>query len=86
MAKRRKKTKQAFKIEGKKVKEKLIKIFKEGNSRRLIVKNKNRRILINLPLIFIIIAAIIAPALALISGVLILVTECTLTIEKKDSN
>lgn len=86
MAKRKQKTKQTFKIEGKKVKEKLIKIFKEGNSRRLIVKNKKRRILINLPLVFTIIAAIIAPALALISGVLILVTECTLTVEKKDNN
>jgi hypothetical protein len=79
-----KKTKQeTFKVEGGKLLEKVKELIKEGNVRRIIIKDKNDKVLVEFPLSFGVVGAVIAPVLAAIGAIAALVAECTLTVEKE---
>jgi hypothetical protein len=76
-------TKEEFKVNG----EDLIRIVKqlinEGNVRRIIIKNKEGRQLVELPLTIGVVGAVIAPVLAAVGAIAALVTECTILVERE---
>ncbi len=81
MAKQTKK--ESYKIEGINLLEKVKELIKEGNVRRIIVKDKNGKTMIEFPLTIGVVGTVLAPVLAAIGAIAALITECTLTVEKE---
>ncbi len=61
---------------------KLKNILKEGNARRIIIKNKNNKTIAQFPLTFGVAGVILAPIFAAIAAILALVKDCTITVKK----
>jgi hypothetical protein len=57
-------------------------VIKEGNVRRITVKDKDGRVVASIPLAVGVIGAVAAPVLAAIGALSAILTECTLSIEK----
>ncbi len=77
------KTTEEFKVSGDEVVNKIKDIIKAGNARRIILKNDKEQVLMEIPLTFAVIGAVLAPILAAVGAVAALVTECTITVIKK---
>ena len=73
-----------FQINGEEVMAKLKELMREGNIRRITIKNEEGRSLIDIPLTFGLVGVLLAPQLAAIGAIAALVTKCTLVIEKTD--
>ena len=56
--------------------------MREGNIRRVTIKNKEGKTLIEIPLTFGVVGALFLPTLAAIGAIAALVTECTIVVEK----
>ena len=74
-----------FRVEGEKLVAKLKELLHEGNIRRIIIKDKDGRTLIEIPLTLGVVGAILLPVWAAIGAIAALVTEATIVIEKVDS-
>ncbi|MBU2632826.1 DUF4342 domain-containing protein [Patescibacteria group bacterium] len=74
---------ETFKVEGEKVLGKVKELIKEGNVRRIIIKDKKGKEIIQVPLTFGLLGAALAPMLAAVGAVAALVTECTITVERR---
>lgn len=72
-----------FKLSGEQVVAKIKEIISEGNARKIILKNEKRETLMEIPLTFAVVGAVIAPILAAVAAVAALVTECTILVVKK---
>jgi hypothetical protein len=73
-----------FKIEGDKLVSKIKEIVKEGNVRRIIIKDEEGKTLIEVPLTLGVFGALMAPTLAAIGAVAALVANCTIAVERKE--
>lgn len=62
----------------------LKKIFKEGNVRRVIVRSKDGRELINLPLTIGVIGLVLAPFWVAVASIVGLAKEFTIVVERKE--
>lgn len=60
------------------------KIIREGNARRIIIKNDEGKTLIEFPVTIGAVGALIAPLLAAVGAIAALVTNCTIVVEKRD--
>jgi len=76
--------KEEFKVSGEDLVKKIKEIIKEGNVRKIIVKNDEGKTLIELPLTFGVVGAILLPAWAAIGAIAAMVTKCTIVIEKTE--
>jgi hypothetical protein len=56
--------------------------IKEGNVRRITVKDKEGKVIASFPLAVGVIGSLLSPALAALGALSALLTECTLSIEK----
>ena len=72
-----------IKIKGEQLIEKVKKLIKEGNVRRITIKDKKKKVILSFPLTVGVIGAVLAPLLAAVGAVAALVTECTISIERK---
>jgi len=75
-----------FKVEGEKVVAKIKEIFHEGNIRKVIIKDKEGKALIEIPMTFGVVGALIAPQLAAIGAIAALLTEATIVVEKQENS
>ncbi len=75
-------TKEEFKVTGEEVLKTIKKLVKEGNIRRIIIKNEEGKTLIEVPLTVGVVGAVLLPAFAAIGAVAALVTNCTIVVEK----
>jgi len=75
--------KEEFKVSGEEIIEKIKKIIKEGNARKIIIKNEKDEIVAEFPLTVGAVGALIAPILAAIGAIAALLTKCTIVVEKK---
>jgi len=73
-----------FQINGEEVMAKLKELMREGNIRRITIKNEEGRSLVDIPLSFGLVGVLLAPQLAAIGAIAALVTKCTLVIEKTE--
>jgi repressor of nif and glnA expression len=77
-----KNTKEEFKVSGEDILKKVKEIIKEGNVRKIIIKNEKGKEVITIPLTIGAVGVILAPALAAIGAVAALLTKCTIVVEK----
>lgn len=73
-----------FKVSGEDLLKKVKAIIKEGNVRRITVRNKDGKNLVELPLTVGVVGAVLAPMLAAVGAVAALVSECTLVVEREE--
>ena len=74
-----------FRVTGEQLVAKLKELLHEGNIRRVIIKDKEGRTLIEIPLTLGVVGAILVPVWAAIGAIAALVTEATIVIEKADN-
>jgi len=84
MKKTTKKKEETFHVAGEKLLEKVKELIKEGNVRRIIIKDKKGEVLIELPLTFGVVGAVVAPALAAVGAIAALITECSITVQREE--
>lgn len=82
-AKKTKRT-ETFKVKGENLLGKVKDLIKEGNVRRLIIKDKTGKVLVEFPLTIGVVGALIAPALAAIGAIAALITECEIVVEREE--
>jgi hypothetical protein len=75
-----------FKVSGEDLLKKVKAVIAEGNARRITVKNKEGRSIVELPLTLGVVGAALAPVLAAVGAVAALLTECTIVVERENSN
>ena len=73
-----------FRVSGDEVMAKVKEVIKEGNVRRIIIKNEKDETLLEIPLTFAVIGAVIAPVLAAVGALAALVTKCTIVVERRN--
>ncbi len=73
-----------FKVNGEELVSKVKSLINEGNIQKIIIKNKDGKTIIELPLTIGAIGAVLAPSLAAVGAVAALLTECTLIIERAE--
>jgi len=71
-----------FRVDGEELLSKIKNLVKEGNVRRITIKNKEGKTVFEIPLTFGVVGALIAPQLAAIGAIAALVTEATVVVEK----
>lgn len=76
--------KEEFKVNGEELLAKVKQLVNEGNIRRIIIKDKDGKTLVELPLTIGLVGAVLAPVLAAVGAIAALVTECTIVVERKD--
>ena len=74
-----------FRVNGEELIARVKKLVNEGNIRRIIIKNKEGKVVFEIPLTFGVVGALIAPQLAAIGAIAALVTEATVVVEKVES-
>ena len=75
--------KETYEVKGEELLKKVKALIKEGNVRKITISNKKGKELVTFPLTLGVIGAVIAPVLAAVGAIAALVTECTLTVERK---
>lgn len=73
-----------FRVDGEELLRKIKNLIKEGNIRRVIIKDKDGKIVFEIPLTFGVAGALIAPQLAAIGAIAALLTEATVVVEKTE--
>lgn len=73
-----------FRVDGEELLRKIKDLLKQGNIRRVIIKDKEGKTLFEIPLTLGVVGALIAPQLAAIGAIAALLTEATVVIEKAE--
>ena len=73
-----------FHVNGEELLSKIKKLVHEGNIRRIIIKNKDGGVVMEIPLTFGVVGALLAPTLAAIGAIAALLTEATVVVEKSE--
>jgi len=73
-----------FRVDGEDLLAKIKNLVKEGNIRRIIIKNKEGKVVFEIPLTFGVVGALIAPQLAAVGAIAALLTEATVVVEKSE--
>jgi hypothetical protein len=71
-----------FEVSGDKVVETVKRLVHEGNIRRITIKGEDGRTLIEIPLTFGVVGAVLLPVWAAVGALAALVTHCTIVVEK----
>lgn len=72
-----------FKVYGHEVLKKVKELIKEGNIRRIIIKNEKGKVMVEIPVTFAVVGAVFAPVLAAIGALAAVVNKCTIEVERK---
>ena len=75
-----------FKVEGDAIVSTIKELIREGNIRRVIIKNDDGRPLIDLPLTWGVVGALVAPQLAALGAIAALITHGTIVVEKVEES
>jgi hypothetical protein len=73
-----------FHVNGEELLGKIKGLVHEGNIRRIIIKNKEGAVVMEIPLTFGVVGALLAPSLAAVGAIAALLTEATVVVEKTD--
>lgn len=86
-AKQQKKvTEESFKVSGENLLKKVKELINEGNIRRITIKGKNGKTIMEFPLSIGVVGAVFAPALAAVGAIAALVSECTISVEREEES
>jgi hypothetical protein len=73
---------ESFKVNGENLLKKVKELIKEGNVRKITIKDKDGKELMTFPLTFGVVGVVIAPVLAAIGALAALIGECTISVER----
>ena len=73
-----------FVVDGEKVVTKVKELINDGNVTRIIIKNKDDKVLVEFPVTFGVVGALLAPMLAAVGAIAALVTECKIVVVRKE--
>lgn len=76
--------KEEFKVSGDEILKKIKELIHAGNVRRIILKDGKGEVLMEIPITFAVVGTLFAPVLAAIGALAALVTECTITVIRKE--
>lgn len=79
----KKKIEETFVVSGENLLAKVKELIQAGNVRRIIIKGKDGKVLVEFPLTLGVVGAVIAPVLAAVGAIAALVTECSITVERE---
>lgn len=74
-----------FRVDGEELVAKIKELLHQGNIRRIIIKDKDGNVLIEVPLTLGVVGAILLPVWAAIGAIAALVAEATIVVEKKEA-
>ncbi len=75
---------ETFKVNGEELLKKVKEIIKEGNVRKISIKNKEGKTIVEFPLTIGVVGALLVPMFAAVGAIAALITECTITVERND--
>jgi hypothetical protein len=73
-----------FKVDGEKLVAKIKELIHEGNIRKVIIKDKDGKVMMEIPITFGVVRVLLAPQLAAIGAIAALLTEATIVVEKTE--
>lgn len=73
-----------FKVDGEKLLAKIKELIREGNIRRVIIKDKEGKTVMEIPVTIGVVGVLIAPQLAALGAIAALLTEATILVEKAE--
>lgn len=73
-----------FRVEGEKIIAKIKELLHEGNIRRVIIKDKDGKTLMEIPVTIGVVGVLIAPQLAALGAIAALLTEANIVVEKTE--
>lgn len=74
-----------FRVEGEKIIAKIKELLHEGNIRRVIIKDKDGKTLMEIPVTIGVVGVLIAPQLAALGAIAALLTEANIVVEKTEA-
>ena len=83
MTQKEKSNHESFKVSGDEILTKVKEIIKEGNARRIIIKNDKDETIMEFPLTIGAIGVVLAPIFAAVGTLTALATNCTIVVEKE---
>ncbi len=84
MATAKNKQQNTYEVKGDQLLQKVKELIKEGNVRRIIIKDKSGKVLVELPLSLGVVGAVFVPVLAAVGAMAALMTECSITVEREE--
>jgi len=85
MADENQSNRESFKVSGDDILSKVKEIIKEGNARKILIKNDKDETIIEFPVTIGAIGAVLAPVFAAVGVIAALVTDCTIIVEKRET-
>lgn len=73
---------ESFKVSGENLLKKVKELIQEGNVRKITIKNKKGKEIVEFPLTIGVVGAVIAPVLAAVGALAALIGECTISVER----
>lgn len=73
-----------FSVKGEELLKKVKDLIAEGNVRRIIIKDKDGKGIVEFPLTIGVVGAVLAPPLAAVAAIAALVTDCTVSVERNN--
>ena len=73
-----------FRVSGEELLAKIKDLIHQGNIRRIIIKDKEGKVLLEFPLTIGVVGAVLLPTLAAVGAIAALVTEATIVVEKTE--
>lgn len=73
-----------IKLKGEDLLKRVKALIAEGNIRRITIRNKDGKSIVELPLTIGVVGAVLAPPLAAVGAIAALVTECSIVVERED--
>lgn len=74
---------ESFKVSGDEIMSKIKEIIREGNARRIIIKNDKDETIMEFPLTVGALGVVLAPIFAAVGTLTALATKCTIIVEKR---
>ena len=79
-------SKESFSLHGENLVKKVKELIAEGNVRRITITDKAGKELMSFPLTVGVVGALLAPVLAAVGAVAALLGECTITVEREETD
>ncbi len=80
----KKSTREEFKINSEQLLKKIKQLVKEGNVRRIIIKDEQDKVLMEIPLTFAVVGTVLLPVFAAVGALAALMTKCSIVVERRD--
>jgi hypothetical protein len=77
-------TKESFKLDGESLLKKVKELINEGNIRRITIKDKEGKEVMNFPLTIGVVGVVLAPVLAAVGALAAIIGECSIEVEREE--